>query len=84
MQYGKVGQKLPRKEVSKCKKRQYHNQFNPEDPRFIHIHKSDRFGQDLQNKKWPNNLKIQLKESISKDELPNIIQMPIANNEENF
>ncbi|MBW0560346.1 hypothetical protein O181_100061, partial [Austropuccinia psidii MF-1] len=46
--------------------------------------KGDIFDQDLQNIKWPNNLKRQLKDSASEDELPNIIYQPIGNNEENF
>ncbi|MBW0471376.1 hypothetical protein O181_011091 [Austropuccinia psidii MF-1] len=46
--------------------------------------KSDKFAQDLQNKKWPNNLKRQLEGSISEDELPSIIHKPIYNNKENF
>ncbi|MBW0516292.1 hypothetical protein O181_056007, partial [Austropuccinia psidii MF-1] len=44
--------------------------------------KSDKFGQELQKRK--NNLKRQLEESISEDELPNIIYKPIDNNEETF
>ncbi|MBW0560881.1 hypothetical protein O181_100596 [Austropuccinia psidii MF-1] len=46
--------------------------------------KSDEFGQDLQNNKCPNSLKRQLEDSISEDELPNIIYKPIDNNEEIF
>ncbi|MBW0478037.1 hypothetical protein O181_017752 [Austropuccinia psidii MF-1] len=42
----------------------------------------DKFGQRLQRNKWPNNLKRQLEESTSEDELPNIIHKPINNNEE--
>ncbi|MBW0464842.1 hypothetical protein O181_004557 [Austropuccinia psidii MF-1] len=34
--------------------------------------KSDEFGQNLQNNKWPNSLKRQPEDSISEDELPNI------------
>ncbi|MBW0563942.1 hypothetical protein O181_103657 [Austropuccinia psidii MF-1] len=34
--------------------------------------KSDKFGQDLPNNQWPNNLKRQPEDSISEDELPNI------------
>ncbi|MBW0544652.1 hypothetical protein O181_084367 [Austropuccinia psidii MF-1] len=34
--------------------------------------KRDKIGQDLKNHKWPNNLKRQIEESISEDELPNI------------
>ncbi|MBW0545286.1 hypothetical protein O181_085001 [Austropuccinia psidii MF-1] len=46
--------------------------------------KSDKFGKDLQNKKWPGNLKGQLQDSTSEDELPNIIYKKIDNNEETF
>ncbi|MBW0568535.1 hypothetical protein O181_108250 [Austropuccinia psidii MF-1] len=35
--------------------------------------KSDEFGPDLQNNQWPKNLKRQLEDSNSEDELPNII-----------
>ncbi|MBW0522511.1 hypothetical protein O181_062226 [Austropuccinia psidii MF-1] len=43
--------------------------------------KSDKFGQDLQNNKWPNNLKRKIEELISEVELPNIIYKPSNNNE---
>ncbi|MBW0570380.1 hypothetical protein O181_110095 [Austropuccinia psidii MF-1] len=46
--------------------------------------KSDKFGQDLQNNKWPSNLKRQLEDSTSEDELPNISYKPINNNKETF
>ncbi|MBW0507937.1 hypothetical protein O181_047652 [Austropuccinia psidii MF-1] len=46
--------------------------------------KGDQFAQDLQKNKWPNNLKRQIEESISEDELHNIIYKPIYNNEEIF
>ncbi|MBW0560919.1 hypothetical protein O181_100634 [Austropuccinia psidii MF-1] len=46
--------------------------------------KSDKFGQDLQNKKWPDNLKRQLEDSISEDELPNIVHKLINKTEETF
>ncbi|MBW0528490.1 hypothetical protein O181_068205 [Austropuccinia psidii MF-1] len=46
--------------------------------------KRDKIGQDLQNNKWPSNLKRQIEESISEDELPNIIYKKIDNNEETF
>ncbi|MBW0541733.1 hypothetical protein O181_081448 [Austropuccinia psidii MF-1] len=46
--------------------------------------KSDECGQYLQNNKWPNNLKRLIEESISDDELPNIIYKQIDNNEEIF
>ncbi|MBW0548839.1 hypothetical protein O181_088554 [Austropuccinia psidii MF-1] len=46
--------------------------------------KSDKFGQDLQNNKWPSNLKRQLEDSTSEDELPNIRYKPINNNKETF
>ncbi|MBW0540068.1 hypothetical protein O181_079783 [Austropuccinia psidii MF-1] len=45
--------------------------------------KSERFGQTLQNNKWPENLKRQLENSTSEDELPNIIYKPINTNKEN-
>ncbi|MBW0540518.1 hypothetical protein O181_080233 [Austropuccinia psidii MF-1] len=41
--------------------------------------KSDEFGQDLQNKKWHDNLKRQLE-----DKLPNISYKPINTNKETF
>ncbi|MBW0572629.1 hypothetical protein O181_112344 [Austropuccinia psidii MF-1] len=84
MQYGNIAQKYPRKEVSKCRKEQYHDKFDPEDPRVIHISKSDECGQDFQNNKWPNSLKRQIEELISENELPNIIYKKIDNNEEIF
>ncbi|MBW0543591.1 hypothetical protein O181_083306 [Austropuccinia psidii MF-1] len=46
--------------------------------------KSDKFGQELQNHKWPRKLKRKPEKSIFEDELPNIIYKPIDNNEENF
>ncbi|MBW0559571.1 hypothetical protein O181_099286 [Austropuccinia psidii MF-1] len=46
--------------------------------------KSDKFGQYLQNKKWPENLKRQLEDSTSEDELPNISYNPINTNKETF
>ncbi|MBW0583452.1 hypothetical protein O181_123167 [Austropuccinia psidii MF-1] len=46
--------------------------------------KSDEFGQDLQNKKWPENLKTQLEDSTSEEESPSIVYKPIDNNEETF
>ncbi|MBW0592104.1 hypothetical protein O181_131819 [Austropuccinia psidii MF-1] len=46
--------------------------------------KRDKIGQNLQNQKWPNSLKRQIEESISEDELPNIIYKKIDNNEEIF
>ncbi|MBW0554628.1 hypothetical protein O181_094343 [Austropuccinia psidii MF-1] len=46
--------------------------------------KSDKFGQDLQNKQWPDNLKRQLQDSTSEDELPNISYKPINKNKEKF
>ncbi|MBW0522794.1 hypothetical protein O181_062509 [Austropuccinia psidii MF-1] len=46
--------------------------------------KSDKFVQELQNEKWPNNLKRQFEDSTSKDELPNITYKVIDNNEEIF
>ncbi|MBW0583502.1 hypothetical protein O181_123217 [Austropuccinia psidii MF-1] len=46
--------------------------------------KRDKIGQCLQNQKWPNNLKRQIEESKSEDELPNIIYKQIDNNEEIF
>ncbi|MBW0463690.1 hypothetical protein O181_003405 [Austropuccinia psidii MF-1] len=46
--------------------------------------KRDKIGQDLQNHKAPTNLKRKLEESISEDELPNIIHKPIYDNEESF
>ncbi|MBW0580173.1 hypothetical protein O181_119888, partial [Austropuccinia psidii MF-1] len=46
--------------------------------------KSDKFGHDLQNNQWPNNLKILLEDSISEDELPKIIYKPIDNTKETF
>ncbi|MBW0590082.1 hypothetical protein O181_129797 [Austropuccinia psidii MF-1] len=46
--------------------------------------KRDKFGQDLQNKKWPDNLKRQLEDSTSEDELPNISYKPISTNKEIF
>ncbi|MBW0541478.1 hypothetical protein O181_081193 [Austropuccinia psidii MF-1] len=45
---------------------------------------SDKFGQDLQNNKWPSNLKRQLEDSTSEDELPNISYKPINNYKETF
>ncbi|MBW0555245.1 hypothetical protein O181_094960 [Austropuccinia psidii MF-1] len=45
--------------------------------------KSDKFGQELQ-KKWQNNLKRQLEESISKDESPSIVYKPINETIETF
>ncbi|MBW0513688.1 hypothetical protein O181_053403 [Austropuccinia psidii MF-1] len=45
---------------------------------------SDEFGQDLQNTKWPSNLKRQLEDSTPEDELPNISYKPINNNKETF
>ncbi|MBW0593481.1 hypothetical protein O181_133196 [Austropuccinia psidii MF-1] len=41
---------------------------------------SDKFGQDLQNKKWPDNLKRKLEDSTSEDELPNVSCKPIKTN----
>ncbi|MBW0498871.1 hypothetical protein O181_038586 [Austropuccinia psidii MF-1] len=38
--------------------------------------KGDRFGQDLQNNKWPNILKRKLEESISEYESPSIAYKP--------
>ncbi|MBW0566038.1 hypothetical protein O181_105753 [Austropuccinia psidii MF-1] len=46
--------------------------------------KVDKFGPDLQNNQWPNNLKRQLEDTTSEDELPSIVYNPIDNNEENF
>ncbi|MBW0481662.1 hypothetical protein O181_021377 [Austropuccinia psidii MF-1] len=46
--------------------------------------KSDKFGQVLQNNKWPNNLKRQLEYSTSEDESGNIAYKKIDNNEETF
>ncbi|MBW0541037.1 hypothetical protein O181_080752 [Austropuccinia psidii MF-1] len=46
--------------------------------------KRDKFGQDLQSHKWPNNLKRKIEELISEDELPNIIYKKIGDNEESF
>ncbi|MBW0497593.1 hypothetical protein O181_037308 [Austropuccinia psidii MF-1] len=46
--------------------------------------KSDKFGQDLQNHKWPNNLKRKLEDSNSEDESPSIIYKPIDKTEETF
>ncbi|MBW0543232.1 hypothetical protein O181_082947 [Austropuccinia psidii MF-1] len=46
--------------------------------------KRDKFGQDLQNEKWPDNLKRQLEDSTSEDELPNIGYKPINTNKETF
>ncbi|MBW0485554.1 hypothetical protein O181_025269 [Austropuccinia psidii MF-1] len=46
--------------------------------------KSDKFGQDLQNKKWPDNLKRKLEDSTSEDELPNLSYKPINTNEKTF
>ncbi|MBW0572117.1 hypothetical protein O181_111832 [Austropuccinia psidii MF-1] len=46
--------------------------------------KRDKIGQDLQNHKWPNNLKRKIEESISEDELPKIVYKQIDNNEEIF
>ncbi|MBW0506869.1 hypothetical protein O181_046584 [Austropuccinia psidii MF-1] len=46
--------------------------------------KREQIGKDLQNHKWPNNLKRHIEESISEDELPNIIYKPIDKNEEIF
>ncbi|MBW0588313.1 hypothetical protein O181_128028 [Austropuccinia psidii MF-1] len=45
---------------------------------------SDKFGQDVQNNKWPSNLKRQLEDSTSEDELPIISYKPINNIEEIF
>ncbi|MBW0481145.1 hypothetical protein O181_020860 [Austropuccinia psidii MF-1] len=45
---------------------------------------SDEFCQDLPNTKWPKNLKRQLEDSTTEDELPNIIYKPINNTEETF
>ncbi|MBW0540288.1 hypothetical protein O181_080003 [Austropuccinia psidii MF-1] len=46
--------------------------------------KSDKFGQDLQNHKWPEKLKRQLEDSTFKDKLPNISYKPINTNKETF
>ncbi|MBW0522058.1 hypothetical protein O181_061773 [Austropuccinia psidii MF-1] len=46
--------------------------------------KSDEFCQDLQNHKWPNNLKRQLEYSTSEDELTIIIYKPINKTEQAF
>ncbi|MBW0478184.1 hypothetical protein O181_017899 [Austropuccinia psidii MF-1] len=46
--------------------------------------KRDKFAQNLQNHKWPINLKRQIEEAISEDELPKIIYQQIDNNEETF
>ncbi|MBW0580839.1 hypothetical protein O181_120554 [Austropuccinia psidii MF-1] len=46
--------------------------------------KSDKFRQDFQNNKWPSNLKRQLEDSTSEDELPSIAYKPIDNNEGTF
>ncbi|MBW0466911.1 hypothetical protein O181_006626 [Austropuccinia psidii MF-1] len=46
--------------------------------------KSDKFVQELQNKKLPNNLKRQLDHSNSEDESPSIIYKPINETEETF
>ncbi|MBW0573487.1 hypothetical protein O181_113202 [Austropuccinia psidii MF-1] len=46
--------------------------------------KSDEFGQYLQNKKWPDNLKRQLEDSTSEEESPSTVYKPIDNNEETF
>ncbi|MBW0590474.1 hypothetical protein O181_130189 [Austropuccinia psidii MF-1] len=46
--------------------------------------KSDKFGQDLQNKKWPGKPKRQLEDPTSEDKLPSIVYKPIDNNEETF
>ncbi|MBW0540759.1 hypothetical protein O181_080474 [Austropuccinia psidii MF-1] len=46
--------------------------------------KRDKIGQYSQNFKWPNNLKRKIEDSISEDELPNIIYKKIDNNEEIF
>ncbi|MBW0525743.1 hypothetical protein O181_065458 [Austropuccinia psidii MF-1] len=43
--------------------------------------KSDKCGPALQNKKWQNNLKRQLEDSTSDNELPNISYKPIGKNE---
>ncbi|MBW0469475.1 hypothetical protein O181_009190 [Austropuccinia psidii MF-1] len=46
--------------------------------------KSDAFGQDLQNNKWPNHLKRQLEASTSEDESSSIAYKPIDKTEETF
>ncbi|MBW0488851.1 hypothetical protein O181_028566 [Austropuccinia psidii MF-1] len=46
--------------------------------------KSDKFGQELKNEKWPNNLKIKLEDSTSEYESPIIIYKPINKMEETF
>ncbi|MBW0570625.1 hypothetical protein O181_110340 [Austropuccinia psidii MF-1] len=46
--------------------------------------KSDKFGQDLQNHKWSNNLQRKVEDSNSEDESPSIIHKPINRTEENF
>ncbi|MBW0474714.1 hypothetical protein O181_014429 [Austropuccinia psidii MF-1] len=46
--------------------------------------KSDKFGPALQIKKWPKNLKRQLEDSKSEDELPNMSYKPINTNKETF
>ncbi|MBW0479411.1 hypothetical protein O181_019126 [Austropuccinia psidii MF-1] len=46
--------------------------------------RSDKFVQEFQNKKWPNNLRRQLEDSTSEDESPSIIYKPINKTEEKF
>ncbi|MBW0545416.1 hypothetical protein O181_085131 [Austropuccinia psidii MF-1] len=46
--------------------------------------KSDKYGPDLQNNKWRKNLKRQLEDSTSEDELTNIIYKPIDKDKETF
>ncbi|MBW0567078.1 hypothetical protein O181_106793 [Austropuccinia psidii MF-1] len=45
---------------------------------------SDKCGHDIINRKCKNNLKRQLEDSSSQDELPNIIYQPINKTEETF
>ncbi|MBW0517449.1 hypothetical protein O181_057164 [Austropuccinia psidii MF-1] len=44
--------------------------------------KSDKFGQELQNKKWPDNLERKLEDSNSEEESPSIIYKPTHKAEE--
>ncbi|MBW0474869.1 hypothetical protein O181_014584 [Austropuccinia psidii MF-1] len=59
---------------------QYEN-LNQLDGKLVHL---EEWIYALQNKKWPNKLKIQLEDSNSEDGSPRIIHMPINKTEETF
>ncbi|MBW0560477.1 hypothetical protein O181_100192 [Austropuccinia psidii MF-1] len=84
MKYGKLVRNTPGKNFQNSKGDNTIIKLTQKNQEVSISPKSDKIGQDLQNHKWPNNLKRQIEESISEDELPSIVYKPIDSNEENF